>query len=91
MLHTIENKSLPSRAAKAAEMVRQSVVRVRGFGDVPKDPKTPKGETIEKEVGVGSGVVILENGIPRLETRHYIQTHTMLEKTGKAMALREHC
>lgn len=62
VLHTLENKSLPSRAAKAAEMVRQSVVRVRGFGDAPKDPKKPKGETVEKEVGVGSGVVILENG-----------------------------
>jgi len=62
VLHSIENKSLPSRAAKAAEAVRQSVVRVRGFGDVPKDPKKPKGETEEKEVGVGSGVVILENG-----------------------------
>jgi S1-C subfamily serine protease len=62
VLHTIENKTLPSRAAKAAEAVRQSVVRVRGFGDVPKNPKKPKGETEEKEVGVGSGVVILEDG-----------------------------
>jgi S1-C subfamily serine protease len=62
VLYTMENKTLPSRAAKAAEAVRQSVVRVRGFGDVPKDPKRPKGATEEKEVGVGSGVVILENG-----------------------------
>ena len=62
VLHTMENKTLPSRAARAAELVRQSVVRVRGFADVPKDPKKPKGPTEEKEVGVGSGVVILENG-----------------------------
>jgi len=62
VLHTIENKSLPSRASRAAESVRQSVVRVRGFADVPKNPKKPKGPTEEKEVGVGSGVVILENG-----------------------------
>ena len=62
VLHTIENKSLPSRASRAAESVRQSVVRVRGFADVPKSPKKPEGPTEEKEVGVGSGVVILENG-----------------------------
>ena len=33
VLHTLENKNLPSRAAKAAEMVRPSVVRVRGFAE----------------------------------------------------------
>ncbi|MSQ70657.1 MAG: trypsin-like serine protease [Betaproteobacteria bacterium] len=58
VLHTLENKSLPSRAAKAAESVRQSVVRVRGFGEDPKDP-----EGGEKERGVGSGVVIVDEGI----------------------------
>ncbi len=58
VLHTLENKNLPSRAAKAAESVRQSVVRVRGFNDDPKDPKAG-----EKESGVGSGVVIVDQGI----------------------------
>ncbi|MGH8620079.1 MAG: S1C family serine protease [Burkholderiales bacterium] len=58
VLHTMENKTLPSRAAKAAESVRQSVVRVRGFNDDPKDPKAG-----EKESGVGSGVVIVDQGI----------------------------
>ncbi|MDH5536042.1 MAG: trypsin-like peptidase domain-containing protein [Betaproteobacteria bacterium] len=58
VLHTIENRSLPSRAAKAAESVRQSVVRVRGY-DV--DPKDRKGE--EKERSVGSGVVIVDEGV----------------------------
>ena len=57
VLHTMQNKPLPSRAAKAAEAVRQSVVRVRGYGIDPKKPKEG-----EKEMSVGSGVVILENG-----------------------------
>ena len=35
VMHTIDNKTLPSRAAKAAELVRQSVVRVNGFDDDP--------------------------------------------------------
>ncbi|HTP96130.1 MAG TPA: trypsin-like peptidase domain-containing protein [Burkholderiales bacterium] len=54
VLHTLENQSLPSRAAKAAESVRQSVVRVRGFAD--------DGDG-ERERGVGSGVVIVDQGI----------------------------
>ena len=38
VLHTLETKTMPSRAAKAAELVRQSVVRVNGFDD-EKDAK----------------------------------------------------
>jgi S1-C subfamily serine protease len=38
VLHTMTTKPLPSRAARAAEMVRPSLVRVRGFGD-PLPPK----------------------------------------------------
>ena len=34
VLHTLETQSLPSRSAKAAELVRQSVVRVRGYVDI---------------------------------------------------------
>lgn len=37
VLHTIETKTLPSRAAKAAESVRQAVVRVQGFTDESDD------------------------------------------------------
>lgn len=37
VLHTLETQPLPSRAAKAAELVRQSVVRVNGWGVVPDD------------------------------------------------------
>ncbi len=37
VLHTLETQPLPSRAAKAAELVRQSVVRVNGWAVVPED------------------------------------------------------
>jgi S1-C subfamily serine protease len=44
VLRTIEKRTLPSRAAKAAEIVRPSVVRVQGFNE-PTPPKdTPEGE-----------------------------------------------
>ena len=58
VLQTMETKPLPSRAAKAAESVRQSVVRVRGFGEDPRKPKEG-----EKEIGVGSGFVISDKGL----------------------------
>ncbi len=57
VLHTLENKTLPSRAAKAAEAVRESVVRVRGYYEDPSDPKSE-----DAPRGVGSGVVIIDNG-----------------------------
>jgi S1-C subfamily serine protease len=57
VLHTLENKTLPSRAAKAAESVRESVVRVRGYYEDPKDPTS-----MDKPRGVGTGVVIIDNG-----------------------------
>jgi len=56
VLHTLETNTLPSRAAKAYEAVQPSVVRVRGLG-VPRD------DGKETEVGVGSGVVIVDKGI----------------------------
>ena len=33
VLHTLENKTLPARAAKAAEMVRPAIVRVNSFAE----------------------------------------------------------
>ncbi len=57
VLHTLENKTLPSRAAKAAESVREAVVRVRGYYEDANDPKS---EDIPR--GVGTGVVIIDNG-----------------------------
>jgi S1-C subfamily serine protease len=49
VMHTFETKTLPSRAAKAAELVREAVVRVTGYVDEPPedekkepDPSAPK-------------------------------------------------
>jgi S1-C subfamily serine protease len=56
VLHTLETTQLPSRAAKAYEAVRESVVRVRGLGhEEEKD-----GHIVE---GIGSGVVVVDTGI----------------------------
>jgi S1-C subfamily serine protease len=56
VLHTLENKTLPSRATKAAAVVMPSVVRVRGYDE---DDEPGAGERMN---GVGSGVVIIDNG-----------------------------
>jgi len=56
VLYTMENKSLPSRAARAADAVMNSVVRVRGYDEFDE----PGGN--EEMQGVGSGVVIVDNG-----------------------------
>jgi S1-C subfamily serine protease len=55
VLHTLENNALPSRAARAAERVQQAVVRVRGF------TKDEDGNEVERDVG--SGVVIIDDGL----------------------------
>jgi S1-C subfamily serine protease len=55
VLNTLENQTLPSRAAKAAEAVRQSVVRVRGY--------LADGSGELKESATGSGVVIIDDGV----------------------------
>jgi S1-C subfamily serine protease len=55
VLHTLENNTLPSRAARAAERVQQAVVRVRGL------TKDEDGNEVERDVG--SGVVIVEDGL----------------------------
>jgi S1-C subfamily serine protease len=55
VLRTLETKPLPSRAAEAYELIKGSVVRVRGLGgDVEADK--------DDERSVGTGVVILDNG-----------------------------
>jgi S1-C subfamily serine protease len=56
VLYTLENKSLPSRAARAAEAVMGSVVRVRGYDEYDE----PGGN--EQMQGVGTGVVVIDNG-----------------------------
>jgi S1-C subfamily serine protease len=59
VLHTLETKELPSRAAKAAALVAPSVVRVKGF-DGEENDEPGAAETMQ---GVGSGVVIVDTGI----------------------------
>ncbi len=64
VLNTLENQSLPSRPAKAAEAVLPSVVRVRGYVD------DGGGELIES--ATGSGVVIVDQGVI-LTNLHVVQ------------------
>jgi S1-C subfamily serine protease len=59
VLHTLESKTLPSRAAKAAELVMPAVVRVQGYNGEENDEP---GSGVEMQ-GVGSGVVIVDNGL----------------------------
>jgi S1-C subfamily serine protease len=56
VLHTLETVPLPSRAAKAYEAVRRSVVRVHGSGY----EHDKEGHVMQ---GVGTGVVIVDTGI----------------------------
>jgi S1-C subfamily serine protease len=55
VLHTLETNILPSPAAKAYEVIRPSIVRVRGLA-----PDKKGGENTEKSVG--TGVVIVDKG-----------------------------
>lgn len=56
VLHTLENNALPSPAAKAYEVIRPSIVRVRRL-----EADKAGGEDLER--GVGTGVVIVDKGI----------------------------
>src|SRR5215813_3268368 len=55
VLHTLETNILPSPARKAYEVIRPSIVRVRGLA-----PDKAGGEDTEKSVG--TGVVIVDKG-----------------------------
>jgi S1-C subfamily serine protease len=57
VLYTMENKTLPSKYAKAADAVMNSVVRVRGY-----DGETDEPGGTEKMHGIGTGVVVIDNG-----------------------------
>jgi S1-C subfamily serine protease len=75
VLNTLENKTLPARAAKAADMVRPSIVRVNGFGDTsalkkskrpprtlpPNPPAKPDGE--EKPAADGLEQISVGSGV----------------------------
>lgn len=56
VLHTLDGNVLPSPAAKAFEIVQQSVVRVRRLERL-------KDEEDDRIRGVGSGVVIVDKGV----------------------------
>jgi S1-C subfamily serine protease len=56
VMHTFENKTLPSQAARAYEKLRGSVVRVR-------DLSASEENGAEAESGVGTGVVIVDKGV----------------------------
>ena len=55
VLRTLETKPMPSPSAKAYEVIRPSVVRVRGLG-----PNASEDEDTEQ--GVGTGVIIVDKG-----------------------------
>jgi S1-C subfamily serine protease len=55
VMRTLEKNTLPSRMSKAFDVIRPSVVRVRGMG------KDEMGEEVEQSVG--TGVVIVDSGI----------------------------
>jgi S1-C subfamily serine protease len=71
VLRTFETQPLPSRAALAAEKVRQAVVRVQGFQDngTAAAPKPARPADVEEAPGldtqasIGSGVLISEEGL----------------------------
>jgi len=57
VLHTLATKELPARAARAAALIAPSIVRIQG------DILETKGTLIgDEEYGVGTGVVIKEDG-----------------------------
>ena len=55
VMRTLETNTLPSRMAKAFDIVRPAVVRVRGLG------VDENGDEVERSVG--SGVVIVDSGV----------------------------
>jgi S1-C subfamily serine protease len=56
VLHTLQSKELPSQSSKAAAAVQGAVVRVLAFA------ADPKNKNAEIESGVGTGVVIKDDG-----------------------------
>ena len=55
VMHTLESATLPSPAAKAYEVIRPSIVRVRRM--------EPDKNGVNTENGVGTGVVIVDKGV----------------------------
>ena len=57
VIHTLKKNVLPSPEAKAYEVIRRSIVRVRQLENRPEDHGKAK------VMGVGSGVVIVDRGV----------------------------
>jgi len=55
VLHTLDTKPLPSRASKAAESVRQSIVRVYGHSDEAPGAGASRGDSNDKGGRSGAG------------------------------------
>lgn len=75
VLHTLNTQDLPSRAARAAQLIAPSVVRVRTQDE---DQKNPKGDM--QNTGVGSGVVISDEGVI-LTNLHVVQGAQRIQVT----------
>ena len=75
VLHTLNTQDLPSRAARAAQLIAPSVVRVRTQDE---NKKNPQGEL--QDSGVGSGVVISEEGVI-LTNLHVVQGAKRIQVT----------
>ena len=75
VLHTLNTQELPSRAARAAMRIAPAVVRVRTQDE---DKKNPQGGL--QDSGVGSGVVISEEGII-LTNLHVVQGAKRIQVT----------
>jgi len=73
VLHTLTTQALPSPAARAAATVAASVVRVEGFVNGKKGKP-------DIEQGVGSGVVIIDDGTI-LTNLHVVQAADSLKVT----------
>ena len=75
VLHTLNTQDLPSRAARAAQLIAPSVVRVHTQDEDKKDPQGDMQNT-----GVGSGVVISEEGVI-LTNLHVVQGAKRIQVT----------
>lgn len=90
VLHALNTQTLPSRTAKAAEIIRPSVVRVRGFAINAKKPNEP-----EAEVSIGTGVIIKDDGtvltnmhVVTEGTRYVVTFHDGFESDAKLIGVR---
>jgi len=77
VLRTLETTALPSPAARAWEIIRPSVVRVRRLGP-PKPGKDGQSADEGEDIGVGSGVVIVESGLI-LTNLHVVEGATSIK------------